>query len=164
VDLKGTDVFHGEIIRNLRGYSFIEVLVVVSIIGMVGAWGGVWLMEQLPQLRLNGAVRQIQGDLVKAKMQAARQGNKFRFQLLNAHRYAILDDDNNNGKEDRGERVTIKDLSKDFQGIILKTTNHPIFHPRGTASSLATITVDNGQTTKKISVSITGRIRVQQIS
>ena len=142
----------------------IEMLVVVSIIGMVGTWSSVWLIDQLPGLRLDGAVRQIQGDLVNAKMQAARQGNKFRFRLIDSFRYSILDDDNNNGKEDPGEMVTVKDLRNDFRGITLKTTNHPIFHPRGTASSLATITVDNGHTTKKISVSITGRIRVRQIS
>lgn len=144
----------------MSGYTLTELLMVVSIMGLIGAVSGVWLKDQLPQWALQGATRQIRSDLVKARVLAARQGNKVRIRFLDAYRYAILDDQNNNGKADGEEWIEIKDLRDHFQGVSVQSTNHPIFHPRGTASNLATVVLSNSSGEKTIKISITGRVTV----
>jgi len=93
-------------------------------------------------------------------MRAVSRGNEFRVIFEEPYRYTILDDVNNNGKPDVQESVELRDLKEDYQGVTLKTTNNPIFHPRGIASSLATVTVANSAGKKAISVSMTGRVKI----
>jgi hypothetical protein len=96
-----------------------------------------------------------------ARMQAVSQGNKHRITFLDSRRYTILDDDNNNGKPDPGEQVNMRDIQKDYIDVILSSTNNPIFHPRGTASNLATVTLSNSAGEKKITIAITGRVKMK---
>jgi len=44
-------------------------------------------------------------------------------------------------------------------GVRVRANNAPIFHPEGTVSDLASITVGNARGTYRITVAITGRIR-----
>jgi hypothetical protein len=47
-----------------------------------------------------------------------------------------------------------------LEGVVLRANNMPIFHPQGTVSNLATIWVENGWGRYKITLAITGRIKV----
>ena len=87
------------------------------------------------------------------------QGNKVRVFFTKPRHYDMLDDDNNNGKIDSGEAVTSRSI--DFPGVTVVSNNNPIFHPRGTASSLATVKISNSAGEKAITVSITGRVKVK---
>ena len=121
---------------------------------------GTWLASQLPQYRLNGAVRQIRADLLGARAQAVRQGNEVRIFFTDPQQYDILDDDNNNGRVDPGEAVEARSILEDFAGVAIESNRNPIFNPRGTASSFGTITVSNASGEKKITIAITGRVKV----
>ena len=147
--------------KSLGGYSLIELMTVLGILSIVFLFSQHWLVSQLPKWRLNGAARQVVSDFMAAKTQAVIQGNKHRITFLDAHRYSILDDDNNNGRPDPAERVAIYDIHIDYEDVMLTTTNHPIFHPRGTASNLATVTLSNSAGSKVITVGITGRVTVK---
>jgi len=136
-------------------------MIVLGIMAVVLGLSGIWLASQLPQYRLNGAVRQIRGDLLAAKAQAVRQGNEVRVFFLDSQHYDILDDDNNNGRSDPGEAVESRSIRKDFAGVVIQSNNNPIFHPRGTASSLATVRVSGASGEKAITISITGRVKVK---
>ena len=144
-----------------QGYSLIELLIVLGVIIIVGLMSEIWLTAQLPKIRLNGATRQIISDFMAARMQAVTRGNKHRISFLDTHRYSILEDKNNNNKPDLGEPLDTKDIQVDYPGVSLQSTNNPIFHPRGTASSLATVTLSNRAGSKRITVSITGRVRIK---
>ncbi len=143
-----------------NGYTLTELLVVLSILAIVAGLGGNWLSSQIPVYRLNGATRLIRADLVSAKMGAVSQGNEFRVMFDEPFQYTILDDDNNNGKQDVGEPAESKDLRNEYPGVSLDANNHPIFHPRGIASNLATITLSNAAGERSVTVSITGRVRI----
>ncbi|MCA9471293.1 MAG: GspH/FimT family pseudopilin [Nitrospirales bacterium] len=143
------------------GYSLIELVIVLGILGIVLLFGQTWLMSQIPKWRLNGAVRQVVSDFMAAKTQAVTQGNKHGIRFLDDYRYSILDDDNNDGKPDPNERLIVRDIRTDYDGVMIASTNHPIFHPRGTASNLATITLSNTAGSKVVTVGITGRVSVK---
>ena len=130
------------------------ILVILSLLSQT------WLSSQLPKWRLNGAARQLVSDLMAAKMKAVTQGTKHRVSFLDSHRYTVLQDKNNNGKPDLGEPLVERDVQNDYGDVTLTSTNNPIFHPRGTASNLATVTVSNSGGTKTITVGITGRVKV----
>ncbi len=146
-----------------RGYTLMELVIVMSMVIMVALLSQKWLTSQLPKWRLNGATRQVVSDFMGAKMQAVTQGNKHRVNFLDDHQYTILDDDNGNGKPDPGELFVTRDIQKDYMDITLTSTNNPIFHPRGTASNLGTVTLKNSAGSKSISVGITGRVKVQSV-
>ena len=146
---------------NEGGHSVVELVIALGILGIIMLFGQTWLMSQVPKWRLNGAVRQVVSDFMAAKTQAVTQGNKHRIRFLDDYRYSILDDDDNDGRPDPNERLIVRDIRVDFKDVVLTSTNHPIFHPRGTASNLATITLSNAAGSRVVTVGITGRVSVK---
>ena len=147
------------------GYTLTELFIVLAILSVVLGMSGVWLTSQLPHYRLNGAVRQIRADLLAARTQSVRQGNRFRVLFTDAWHYDILDDDNDNGRADPGEAVESRSILEDFEGVTIHSPSvrNPSFHPRGTAAIL-TITVSSTAGEKKITISKTGRVRISSSS
>ncbi|GJQ22578.1 MAG: hypothetical protein HBSAPP01_03680 [Candidatus Brocadia sapporoensis] len=96
-----------------------------------------------------------------ARMQAISQNNEFRIIYKNNRQYTILDDDNNDGVNTAGEAIIVKDIQNKYYDVIYSSsnTNDLIFFPRGNATNLTTITLTNISGTKKVSVSITGRVK-----
>ncbi|HNP30810.1 MAG TPA: GspH/FimT family protein [Nitrospirales bacterium] len=119
------------------------------------------MSSQLPQWRLNGAARQVVSDLLAAKMKAVVEKNRQRIIFQDGHRYVVLDDDNNNGKSDPGEQLETRDIQENYRDVMMTASNNPSFLPRGTASSLASITLSNTAGKRIITVSITGRVKVK---
>lgn len=147
--------------RTQPGFTIVELMIVLAI-GTVGIMlTQTWLTTQLPKWRLNGAVRQLVSDLQAAKMKAVVERNRQRIIFLDTHRYMVVDDDNNNGMLDPGEKVEDRDIQRDYRDVTLAATNNPSFLPRGTASNLASISVTNTWGTRIITVSITGRVKVK---
>ncbi len=144
-----------------RGYTLTELLIVLGIMGVALMLTQMWLSSQLPNWRLNGAVRQVVSDLLAAKMKAVVERNKQRIFFQDERHYLILDDDNNNGKIDPGEPQEVRDIQADYRDVVLTATNNPSFLPRGTASNLASITLTNPAGKRTITVSITGRVKVK---
>jgi prepilin-type N-terminal cleavage/methylation domain-containing protein len=144
-----------------QGVTLTELVIVLGILSVVGLMGGSWLSTQIPHYQLNGAVRQVRADLLAARMQAVSQRNEFRVFFEDEQHYDILDDDNNNGKADPGELVEHRSIQEDYAGITIRSNRNPIFHPRGTASSLGTVTIANQIEEKAITVSMTGRVKVK---
>jgi len=144
-----------------NGYTITELLVVLSMVAIVAGLGGGWLSSQIPAYRLNGAARLIRSDLLSARMQAVSEGNEFRVIFDEPFQYIILDDANNNGRQEADEPVESRDLREDYQGVSFDANNNPIFHPRGIASNLATISLSNAAGEKSITVSMTGRVRIR---
>ena len=144
-----------------RGFTLIELIIVLGIMVVALMLGGTWASSQLPHWRLNGAARQVASDLVAAKMKAVVERNRQRVIFQDDHRYIVLDDDNNNGQSDPGEYLDVHDIQANYRDVMMTATNNPSFMPRGTASSLASITLSNSSGKRVITVSITGRVKVK---
>ncbi len=144
-----------------RGFTLTELIIVLGIMVVALMLGGTWTSSQLPHWRLNGAARQVASDLVAAKMKAVVERNRQRVIFQDEHRYIVLDDDNNNGQSDPGEHLDVHDIQANYRDVMMTATNNPSFLPRGTASSLASITLSNSSGNRVITVSITGRVKVK---
>ena len=127
------------------GFTLIEMMMVIAIVAIMSAVAIPAFMSMLPGMRLNGAARQVMTDLMAARMDAVKQNNEFRvfFNSPGTNQYQILDDDDNDGTADTGEAITTKNIQDNYSDVTFSSTNNPIFTPRGTATSLPTITLQN---------------------
>jgi len=145
---------------NHRGFTLTELMIVVALMAILAAIAVPSIIAQMPKYRLNGAARQVLGDLVAARMQAVSQNNELKVFFLDNHRYMILDDDDNDGTADTGEAAQTKDIQTDYYDVTFNSNNDPIFQPNGTASNLATITLSNTSGSHSITISSAGRVRI----
>jgi len=145
------------------GFTLIEMMIVIAIMGIFAGIAIPNFLSYMPKHRLNGAARQVMGDLMAARMQAVSQNNDFKvlFDIsINNHEYTILDDDNNDGNIDVGEWTQTKDIQSEYSDVTFSNvTADPIFRPRGTAYG-TTITLTNSAGSKYVKVAITGRVKI----
>lgn len=148
--------------QNQKGFSLIELIVVMAIMGIAAGIAVPVYNNMKPQIRLNGAARQVMGDLMWARMRAISQNNEFKIFFLDNHRYRILDDDDNNGiiKIDGSELTVTKDIQDKYHDVTFTSTANPIFHPKGNAAPAATINLTNSHGTKTVTIAITGRVKI----
>ena len=143
------------------GVTLIELIVIIAILAVVAGIAVPNFLSYLPKNRLNGAARQVMGDLMAARMKAVSQNNDFKiFFLANGHDYTILDDDDNDGTADIGEWTETKDIRDEYHDVTIGSNNDPIFLPRGTATNLPTITLTNPSGSKTITINIAGRVSI----
>lgn len=149
--------------RNQRGFSIIEIVIVMVVIAILAGISIPAYVGMKPVIRLSGATRQLMEDLMWARMQAINQNNEFRIIYDSNQRYSILDDDNNNGAINAGESLITKDIRDQYDDVIYSSsnTNDLIFYPRGNAANLTTITLSNKSGIKTVSIAITGRVKKQ---
>lgn len=148
-------------LRRTAGFSLLGQLITLALAGIMIAIAVPGYLKVIPRHRLNGAVRQLTGDLMWARMRAIQRNNRYRVFFVSGHQYRILDDADNDGAVDPGEWTLTRDLRTDYEGVVMRSNNNPVFSPRGTASSLATITLANAAGSKRVSISIAGRVRVR---
>ena len=147
--------------KQTAGFTLLGQLITLTLAGIMLSIAVPGYLKVMPRHRLNGAVRQLTGDLMWARMKAIERNNRHRIFFLNDHEYRILDDADNDGAVDPGEWTITRDLRTDYRDVVMSSTNNPVFSPRGTASSLATITLANAAGSKRISISIAGRVRIR---
>ena len=146
---------------NESGFTLMELILVVAIMGIMAAIAIPAFMGFLPGMRLNGAARQVMSDLMDARMEAVKQNHEFKVFFLNNHEYKILDDNDNDGIDDGGaETSRTVDIQDNYSDVTLSDTGDPVFGPKGTAPSLSTITLQNSSGSKSVSVSIAGRVKI----
>ena len=133
-----------------------EMMIVIAVIGIVAAIAIPNFMSMLPGMGLNGAARQVMGDLMSARMKAVKENNNFRVNYLSNYTYAIVDDDSN-------QWTVTKDIRDNYpDGVrFYHSTNNVIFYPRGNASP-ATLYLEtsDGSEKKAVIVNITGRTKI----
>ena len=138
-------------------------MIVVAIIAVVAGIIIPVYFSMKPTIRLNGAARQMQGDIMWARMQAISQNNNFRIIFSNDYQYQILDDDDYSGDANGNESIVTKDIQTSYYDVVFDSvpSQDPIFYPRGTLWPLGfTITLKNSSGTKDVIVSSAGRIRI----
>lgn len=135
-----------------RGFTLIETVMVLALAGLLVYGGAVTVRGVMPKLRLQAGVWAVRSSLNEARFKAIWRGAPFRVRFLpGGYRLEAYDAEAGSWRLDR---------SGVFEGVSVRSTNDPAFHPQGTVSNLATITVSNSRGSYRITVAITGRINV----
>lgn len=143
-----------------RGFTLLELIIVLSLVGILASISVVSHGRMRPALDLYAAARQVLMDLKIVRMRAIVDSVNHRaFFPEGAHEYR-LQRRGRTDYEDVGEPISLP------PGIVVvKCTASGggiAFRPRGSAGTFGTITLANadGQT-RQVIVDIAGRIRVQ---
>jgi prepilin-type N-terminal cleavage/methylation domain-containing protein len=134
-----------------RGFSLTETLISLSILALIAVAVSSSFLNKAPKYRLQSAVREVQSRLNYARHKAIFEGIKVRVRF-DASNYAI-----EKYSEERKEWKEERKYS--LQGVRLQANNSPVFHPSGTVSNLASITLSNSSGAYRITLAISGRIK-----
>jgi type IV fimbrial biogenesis protein FimT len=145
------------------GFTVAELLVGCAIFGVLAAISVPQFVAFQPQMRLNGASREVFGQLMKARAKAVEENNNYVVSIPGSQSLSILDDNNNNGTADVGETSSTVSIQINYPDVtITKATGHPdpVFLPRGTAQGSTTLTLTNSAGSRTVTVNLTGVVKI----
>lgn len=79
------------------GFTLVELMVVVAVLGIIAAIGTTTLMNYLPNMRLKSAARDFFSSMIKAKAEAIRRGENVTLQFIPPDNYVIFLDNGAGG-------------------------------------------------------------------
>ena len=133
------------------GFTLIELIVIIAIVTIFAGIAVPNFLSYMPKYRLNGAARQVMGDLMAARMQAVSQNTTVTVAWVSNHEYKISTAD---------EEKTV-DIQTNYRDVtIVKEFSDIGFYSRGTASPRSITLTNSTGLEKKVSVAITGRVKI----
>lgn len=136
----------------MRGFTLIEVLVFLSIFSVLLGLASSSFLNSSDKHRLQKAVWEIHAKLNYARFKAIFDGTKSRISF-NPSGYTI----EKYSTETGGWKIEMGNI---LEGVLIQANNSPVFHPQGTVSHLVSITVSNTWGSYKLTLAISGRIRI----
>ena len=145
-------------INNSRGYTLIEIIIVIVLISIIVAIAIPNLLAYMPKSRLNGATRVVAGDLMATRMDAVKMNRTVKLEYLDTQTYKIA-------YMGTSSEVILKalDLSGEYPDVSFKDDFDKVeFNSRGAAilGSEKTVTLENLSGEKTIDVGISGRVKI----
>jgi hypothetical protein len=134
-----------------KGFSLIEVLALLAAAALLIYGASTAFLNIAPKYRLKKAAWEIQSRLNYARYKSIFEGRSVRIRFEPTG-YEVE-------KYDDSRKVWQPDVRGTIEGVQIAANNSPTFHPLGTVSNLATITVSNSWGTYRITLAISGRIR-----
>jgi prepilin-type N-terminal cleavage/methylation domain-containing protein len=134
-----------------RGFTLVEVLLALAIGALFALGGAYTVARQAPKFHLRSGTWQVTSNLNQARFQAILTGESRRVRFASP---GLLQE---RFDETAGEWKLSRAVC--LPGVVVRANNAPVFHPQGTVSDLATITVSNAGGSYRITVAITGRVR-----
>ncbi len=144
------------------GFTLIEMMIVIAILAVFAGIAIPNFLSYMPKHRLNGAARQVMGDLMAARMKAVSLNHRAKVFFYSNYQYKICDDADNNGTVADGEGdVQLRDIQREYSDVTFDSSNpdDPVFSSRGTAT-IVTITLQNSSGSKPITINIAGRVKI----
>ena len=137
--------------RRRNGFALVEAVLALALAGLF-AFGIAYSVGRLaPKLDLQSGVWEVTSGLNQARFRAILSGAPVRVRFASPG--LIFERYDEAAGSWRAARAVI------LPGVRVKANNSPIFHPQGTVSGLASITIWNARGAYRITVAITGRIR-----
>jgi type II secretion system protein H len=134
-----------------KGFTLLEVLAVLAAAAVLVYGASSAFLNLAPKYRLKKAAWEIQTRLNYARYKSIVEGRPVRVRFEPTG-YAVE-------KYDDSQKTWQPDVRGSIEGVQIAANNSPTFHPLGTVSNLATITVSNSWGTYRITLAISGRIR-----
>jgi prepilin-type N-terminal cleavage/methylation domain-containing protein len=138
-----------------KGFTLVEAVIVLALVSLLILAGSGSISGLAPRYQLQRAVWEVRSRLNQARIRSVWEGVSVRVRLSSGA--IALEQYDEKGK-------TWKTLQTEFlEGVRIEANNSPIFHPTGTVTGLATILVSNSRGTYRITLAISGRIKVVKI-
>ena len=143
---------------NKTGFTLIELMIVVAILGIISAIAAPSFMNYMAQRRLNGAARMVMSDLMNARMLAVTLNRNVQVTFPTSAGASYTYD------------ATVTAVTRNVQtgfgyhDVTVSGNNNPVFAPTGRLSGVTacTITLASAALTqqKTVSVSSAGRVAI----
>lgn len=165
--------------RN-AGFSLIEMMIALAIGGILTAVAVPNFNEMREGYRLRAATYDVFASLQRARSEAVKKNNNYRFRLMTSTTYRVHDDRDSDGTIDGGETQTTRNIATNSPGVTMVsnvqvwngagwgTAASITFAPDGTTGGAAdvarrgTITLTNSSgDQRQILVAASGRIHVE---
>ena len=146
-----------DIKKREQGFTLVEVMITLAVLAIMTSIATPNYLSFMQSYRLRGAASMVRGDLNKAKVLA----------IKSRRQYQVVFTPNNYSLQELISGVwtttTVRNLLEYPNVTIIPPAVTPIFNPRGTATGV-TIGLQNGRgDIQQITVSITGRIRLDAV-
>ena len=137
------------------GFSLLETIIFGLILAIIISLFSLGFTTLYPKYKLKRAVWEIYSRLNYARYKAIFRTVKIKVKF-DSTGYALQ-------KYDSKRKEWVTNEWGFLDGVSIEATNSPIFHPMGTVSNLASIYLSNTQGRYKITLAITGRIKITQL-
>ena len=112
--------------RHHAGFSLIEVLVVVAIIGITGAITVPPMLSWLANQGVQAASRELYGNMRKAQSTAVKENRNCAITFNGTTGYLVYVDSNRNFRHDSDEAVLARVVWSEHRNVALKSINFPV--------------------------------------
>jgi len=143
------------------GFTLIELIVIIAIVAVLAGIAVPNFLSYMPKYRLNGAARQIMGDLMAARMKAVKENTTVTVEWVsNGYKISTASEEKTIDIRTNYRDVTIGSVSSD--SFSSNSFNSISFLSRGT-SNTGSIGLTNSTDSKKVTVSIAGRVKITNL-
>ncbi|MCI5126898.1 MAG: prepilin-type N-terminal cleavage/methylation domain-containing protein [Candidatus Electrothrix sp. AUS3] len=168
--------------QEIRGFSFVELMVVIALIGILSALSIPSILRGLPEKRLKAAARNVYADLQKARLLAVKKNKKITVRFNESDRYYYFDEDESgtgfkkwNADEMRGDLADYGQVIYGKGGAVKNWNNDPInnvvpyqdlaFNPVGTTKNRSVYLQSPGHDVcYAITTTIYGAIKIRRFN
>lgn len=148
-----------------RGFSLVELLTVVALVGIASAIAVPNILSQLPKWHANGSTRDVMSKLMVARLKAIQNNKEYAvlFTLGDTDSYKLLKKSGGNWLDEGATTAAPTDVTMELGGGAPCSNNRVEFNPSGTAGcSPVWVKTKDDAYKRKISIdSNTGRISVK---
>jgi type II secretion system protein H len=137
------------------GFTLVETVLVLALVGLLVLGGAHAVGAMLPRIHLRSGTWEVTSGLNQARFRAIMSGEPVRVRF-GATGFLLE-------RRDDGEATWTPLRATRVEGVTVRANNAPVFHPQGTVSDLATVTVSNAKGSYRITIAITGRIRTSRV-
>ena len=128
------------------GFTLVEMLVVITVFGILAALAVPQFIAFRPMNRLNGATRQVYSELMLARAKAVNENRNYVVTFPTSYTMQIV-----------GSSTKVVNIQTEYSDVTMTSSASTVtFSSRGTTDVTPTITLTNSGGTKTVTVRITG--------
>jgi type IV fimbrial biogenesis protein FimT len=140
------------VLSDIKGFTLAELMVTAGVFAVLVAVAVPNYLAFQPNMRLNGASREVLGKLMWARSKAVEENITYGVNFPTDHTLEI---------RKAGVLIQSVDIQTDYTEVTFsKSGDDPTFNSRGTAGGATTITITNSSGSKTVTVTATGNVKI----